>query len=124
MQEIKAKLTVILPGRVMIPKNKCTKGDYESFSLKVINDKRKLETLNVFCRKCIPAKQVINITKESFNYMTAKSKKAAEDKENCPTFSTPKKWFMMSKKERLLSHFAHTTLALGGISFEYIIFED
>lgn len=124
MEEIKAKLTIILPGRTMIPKEKCTKGDYDSFQLKVLNDKRKLETHTIYTRKCIPAKEVINISKESFKYMTAKSKKAQEDKENCPSFATPKEWFMLSRKERLLAHFKFTAQTLGGEDFEYIIFED
>ena len=140
MNEIKLNLSIVLPGRILLSKEECLKTTRETITdksgkkktvIKVIEDYSKMnkhsmkvrgvkksdsETITFFTRKSIPATQSINMTKESYDYMT--------DRNSCPPWSKQSKWNTMSKKERLESHLQRTTEHLGGISYTYQIFED
>ena len=142
--EIKVSLTVELPGAIMWSKEECLKTTHKVIEKKTkagkiykktikvrVEDWDKMEKHTVrvtdingtnpeiiafHTRKCKPATQSLNISKEAYEYMI--------DKDSCPSWSKPGKWVAMSKKERLESHLQRTVAHLGGISYTYQVFED
>ena len=140
MSEIKLSLSVILPGSIMLSKEEClkttqktitTKNGRKKTVTKVVEDWDKMEkhTMEVtdtdgtnpeiitfHTRKCKPATQSLNISKEAYEYMI--------DKDSCPSWSKPGKWDTMSKKKRLEAHLQRTVEHLGGVSYTYQVFED
>lgn len=138
--EIKVSLTIGLPGAIMWSKEKCLKTIKETITTKngrkrtvtkVVEDWDKMEkhTMRVtdkdgtnpeiitfHTRKCKPATQSLNMSKEAYEYMI--------DKNSCPSWSKPNKWAAMSEKERLEAHLQKTVEHLGGISYTYQVFKD
>lgn len=146
MTEIKVNLSVILPGSVLFSKEECLKttqkviekktktGKVYKKTVKVqvedwdkmdkhvlhvvdgyVDNKPVKEVLEIHTRKSKPATQSLNICKESYEYMTSK---------DCPSWSKPKVWNAMNKKERLESHLQRITEGLGGVSYTYQVFEE
>lgn len=86
---IKVSLNIVLQGRAIFSKQEC------------------LENPKV----C----QVLNMTKEAYDYMTSTS---------CPPWSSPFMWKKQSKKQRLEAHLADIMKLFNGISFTYTVFDD
>lgn len=144
MSEIKLSLSITLLGRVMLSKDECLKTTHKviekktkagkiykkTIEVKVEDwDKMEKHTMRVtdtngfnpeiitfHTRKCKPATQSLNMSKEAYEYMI--------DKDSCPSWSKPGKWAAMSKKERLEAHLQKTVEHLGGTSYTYQVFED
>ena len=144
MSEIKLNLSIELPGSTMLSKDECLKTTHKVIEKKTkagkiykktikvrVEDKDKMEKHTVrvtdtnganpeiitfHTRKCKPATQSLNISKEAYEYMI--------DKDSCPSWSKLGKWAAMSKKERLEAHLQRTVAHLGGISYTYQVFED
>lgn len=140
MSEIKLSLSIELRGSTMFSKEECLKTTQETITTKngrkrtvtkVVEDWDKMEkhTMRVtdtngtnpeiitfHTRKCKPATQSLNISKEAYEYMIGK--------DSCPSWSKPSKWTAMSEKERLEAHLQRTVEHLGGISYTYQVFED
>lgn len=140
MSEIKLSLSVELRGSTMFSKEGCLKTTQETITTKngrkrtvtkVVGDWDKMEkhTMRVtdkdgtnpeiitfHTRKCKPATQSLNMSKEAYEYMI--------DKDSCPSWSKPGKWAAMSEKERLEAHLQRTVEHLGGVSYTYQVFED
>lgn len=144
MGEIKLSLSIELQGRTMFSKEKCLKtihkviekktkaGKIYKKTIKVkvedwdkmerhtmrVTDKNDTnpEIITFYTRKCKPATQSLNINKEAYKYMI--------DKDSCPSWSKPKKWAAMSKKERLEFHLQRIAEHFGGTSYTYQVFED
>ena len=144
MNEIKLSLNVELQGSTMFSKEECLKTTHkvigkktkagkiykktievkvedwdkmEKHSIRVANIKgTNPEIITFHTRKCKPATQSLNISKEAYEYMI--------DKDSCPSWSKPGKWAAMSEKERLEAHLQRTVEYLGGISYTYQVFED
>lgn len=140
MSEIKLSLSIELRGSTMFSKEKCLKTTQETITTKngrkrtvtkVVEDWDKMEkhTMRVtdtngtnpeiitfHTRKCKPATQSLNMSKEAYEYMI--------DKDSCPSWSKPGKWAAMSEKERLEAHLQRTVEHLGGVSYTYQVFED
>lgn len=140
MSEIKLSLSIELRGSTMFSKEECLKTTQETITAKngrkrtvtkVVEDWDKMEkhTMRVtdkdgtnpeiitfHTRKCKPATQSLNMSKEAYEYMI--------DKDSCPSWSKPGKWAAMSEKERLEAHLQRTVEHLGGISYTYQVFED
>ena len=140
MSEIKLSLSIVLRGSTMFSKEECLKTTQETITTKngrkrtvtkVVEDWGKMEkhTMRVtdtngtnpeiitfHTRKCRPATQSLNMSKEAYEYMI--------DKDSCPSWSKPGKWAAMSKKERLGAHLQRTVEHLGGTSYTYQVFED
>lgn len=144
MSEIKLSLSIELQGSTMFSKEECLKTTHkviekktkagkiykktiearvedldkmEKHSMKVANlNGTSPEIITFRTRKCKPATQSLNISKEAYEYMI--------DKDSCPSWSKPGKWAAMSKKERLEAHLQRTVEYLGGISYTYQVFED
>ena len=89
----------------------------EKHSMRVANTNgTNPEIITFHTRKCKPATQSLNMSKEAYEYMI--------DKDSCPSWSKPGKWAAMSEKERLEAHLQRTVEYLGGISYTYQVFED
>ena len=144
MNEIKLSLSIELPGSTMFSKEECLKTTHkviekktkagkiykktikvkvedwdkmEEYSMKVTNrDGTNPEIITFHTRKCKPATQSLNISKEAYEYMI--------DKDSCPSWSKPGKWAVMGKKERLKTHLQKIVEHLGGTSYSYQVFED
>lgn len=140
MSEIKLSLSIELQGRTMFSKEECLKTTQETITTKngrkrtvtkVVEDWDKMERptmriedvkgsnpeiITFHTRKCKPATQSLNISKEAYEYMIGK--------DSCPSWSKPSKWAAMSEKERLEAHLQRTVEHLGGISYTYQVFED
>lgn len=140
MSEIKLSLSIELQGSTMFSKEEClktiqkvitTKNDRKRTVTKVVEDWDKMnkhtirvtdtnstnpEIITFHTRKCKPATQSLNISKEAYEYMIGK--------DSCPSWSKPGKWAAMSEKERLEAHLQRTVEHLRGISYTYQVFED
>ena len=144
MNEIKLSLSIELPGSTMFSKEECLKttrkviekktkagkiykktieakvedwDKVEKHSMRVANmNGTNPEIITFHTRKCKPATQSLNMSKEAYEYMI--------DKDSCPSWSKPGKWAAMSKKERLEAHLQRTVEYLGGTSYTYQVFED
>lgn len=138
--EVKVSLTIGLPGAIMWSKEECLKTTQKAITAKngrkrivtkVVEDWDKMEkhTMRVtdtdgtnpeiitfYTRKCKPAMQSLNISREAYKYMI--------DKDSCPSGFKHSKWAAMSKKERLEAHLQRTVEHLGGTSYTYQVFED
>lgn len=130
MAEIKVSLNIKLPGRVLLSQESADaleKQNLQGYSVhKMVVEwgKGKKDLINIKTRNCVPAVQSINISKEAYEYMTAKDKKKERDGINCPSFSTPQKWFPLSRKERLEAHLREIAASRGGVLMNYQVFED
>lgn len=139
MSEIKLSLSIELRGSTILSKEECLKTTQETIIkngrkrtvTKVVEDWDKmekhtmrvtdkdgtnLEIITFHTRKCKPATQSLNMSKEAYEYMI--------DKDSCPSWSKPGKWAAMSEKERLEAHLQRTVEHLGGVSYAYQVFED
>lgn len=116
--ETKVKLDIIIPGCQMYSEKECKKNANTTQHVFSVYNKteRKNKQFRYFTRNCIPATQSINISKDSYDYMTSLDSK--------PIGISLNNWKRMSKIKRLENHLAQTCEALGGLSFTYIIFED
>lgn len=121
--EIKVSLSVVLPGGIMysqeqaeaLEKVKSASG-FDSFSMTVEEpDGKDKETIRVKTRKSIPARQSINLTKESYDSMVSKE---------CPHWANQRDWAARNNKMRLEAHLQKICDSLGGISYNYQVFED
>lgn len=144
MIDIKLNLSIELPGSTMLSKEECLKttrkvikkktkagkiykktievkvedwDKMEKHSMRVANTNgTNPEIITFHTRKCKPATQSLNMSKEAYEYMI--------DKDSCPSWSKPGEWTAMSEKERLEAHLQRTVEYLGGISYTYQVFED
>ena len=140
MSEIKVSLTITLKGSVMFSKEECLKTTQETITTKkgrkrtvtkAVEDLSKMEknTLRVtdkngtnpeiitfHTRKCRPATQSVNMSKEAYEYMISK--------DSCPAWIKVGKWYVKSKRERLEAHLQKTVEHLGGTSYTYKVFDD
>lgn len=144
MNEIKLNLSIELPGSTILSKEECLKttrkviekktkagkiykktikvkvedwDKMEKHSMRVSNiDGTSPEIITFHTRKCKPATQSLNMSKEAYEYMI--------NEDSCPSWSKPGKWAAMSEKERLEAHLQRTVEYLGGISYTYQVFED
>lgn len=134
MSEIKLNLSIEIPGRTMFRENECLKKIerhlkrngktrllidtvYDSDKTEkniLVSDKGDVYTYHT--RKCIPARQTVNISKEVYTYMVGN--------DSAPSHITHKAWIGMSKKERLQTHLKMIADDLGGTSYTYKVFED
>ncbi len=144
MIDIKLNLSIELPGSTILSKEECLKttrkviekktkagkiykktievkvedwDKMEKHSMRVANiNGTNPEIITFHTRKCKPATQSLNMSKEAYEYMI--------NEDSCPSWSKPGKWTAMSEKERLEAHLQRTVEYLGGISYTYQVFED
>lgn len=119
MSNIKAQLTLILPGRVMVSEKlaKENPNQYTQHStLNVEGKNGKKETLHIRTRKCVPCIQIRNITKECYDYIT----KEATSHGN----HTSVAWKKMNGMERFDSLMKELAEEAGAIDYSFKIFQD
>lgn len=134
MSEIKLNLSIETPGRAMFRENECLKkierhlkrNGKTRLLIDTVYDSDKTEknilvldkgdVYTYHTRKCIPARQIVNISKEAYTYMVGN--------DSTPSHITHKAWIGMSKKERLQTHLKMIADDLGGTSYTYKVFED
>jgi hypothetical protein len=139
MDDIKVNLSIVLPGRTLFSKEECLKTiqkesttkkgkvkkvftQVEDFAktdkntISVYTKENGRELITFYTRKCIPAKQSLNISRDAYKYMTST--------ESCLSSIKQQRWASMSKKERLEAHLAEIVSSVKGVSFTYKVFED
>lgn len=130
MSDLKLSVTIELQGSVMMTPQECGEnpenynGHTTVLNVKHYDKKTKKsfyrkEVVKYQTRKCIPAYQSINMSQESYDYMTSTA---------CPEWFMPKGglkiWKNLSKKQRLEEHLTRTCEALNGKSYTYIVYDD
>lgn len=116
---IKISLSIALPGSVLFSKEssfKNGKPDPEKHHkefMKIEDGKGHFETITVNTRKCIPAKQIINISEEAYNYFISDEKPS--DYRN--------DWKSMSIQARLYWHLSEIAKSRGGKMISYQVLE-
>lgn len=121
MSEIKVNLSLTLPGSVMLSEQECSKNPkycYDNFFMKVCKDAKgkQKEIIHIKTRKSKPAKQNIKLSREAYDYMTAK--------DSYPTPKLKKEWEKFSVNQRLQYHCGQIAEALGAIGFTFEVFDD
>lgn len=132
MNDVKVNLNLVLQGRTLLSheqaeafeKEKSGTG-YDTFRLdieetKISGNKKvtKKETIFPKVRKSKTIKQTINLSKESYDYMTS------TDDRDCPRFIRPKQWKAMNAKMKLEAHLERIAQHLGAQSFTYNVLDD
>jgi hypothetical protein len=125
MSDIKLSLTVAVPGGKFMSEEACQSShNYETSIINLETIKKDKKTKKTFkasehiviqTRGTILVNQVINMSREAYNYMTS-----SESPEWCPK----KIWSSLGKAKRLEKHMERTCAALGGVSFTYTVFPD
>lgn len=127
MVSIKLSVTIELPGSTMMTSQVCDENPTENYrrhrillNVKHFDKKTKksfyrIEPLEFKTRKCIPAKQSINMSNEAYEYMTSAA---------CPEWYPfgIGKWKRLSPIERLEQHLDRICKSFKGISYTYVIF--
>lgn len=127
MSEIKARLSMEVPGATMLSSQDCEKMSkkeaYDHFTMVVENKVKKgkksvkeRETIHVSTRKSRPARQSISISKEAYNYMT--------DAKEIPSPRLAKTWGSMTASQRLKYHLSLIAENFGATSFSYEVLDD
>lgn len=116
---VKISLSITLPGSVMYSKQSCLKNGkldpekYHKEFMKIENGKGHFETITINTRKCIPAKQIISISEDAYNYFISDEKP--------PEYRND--WKSMSKEARLYWHLTEIAKSRGGKMLEYQILD-
>lgn len=116
MIDVKVNLTIQLPGATMIPEKESLRyskqlerevPDWEKNDISQIElgDGKNTKIYKVFTRKSIPARQVIQLSEATYNYMVG-NEKTKENKDL--------NWSNMSAKQRLIWHCNQIAESLGG----------
>ena len=116
MSEIKVRLSVVLPGRIMLSEQECSKNPKESYkheSVSIPIKGHKWETIHYAVRKYRTAKEVVNISLESYKYMISNE---------VPSWMSPKIWKQLNAKERLNEHMKRISESLNGLSYTFEVF--
>jgi len=123
MSTTKLSLTILVPGATMVSKEKSLK-NFKKDNQEIIPEvhdtlrislregpNEKVYTIKI--RKSIPAKQVINMSEEAYNYFVSNEK---------PYNFKGTGWANLSRNERLFWHCSQIAASLGGIvdSFEVL----
>lgn len=116
---VKVNLSITLPGSVMLSQQVAenTPDSFDEFKVEVSGPKGEdREVLTVQTRKCVPASQSLNISKDAYDAMI--------DKELYPYWCKAGTWAGMNDRMRLEAHLKRIAEGLGGTSFTYLVFED
>lgn len=121
MKNIKLSLSILLPGGTMYSKQECFKNPtvkdenaknnldlrkFNSFQIK-LRDAKKVETHRIFVRKSKPAKQVLNLSEEAYNYFIGQEKPEKYRSELGP-------WNKLTKNQKITWHCNNIAENLGG----------
>lgn len=123
MDNVKVSLTVILKDSNTVNavnpsakvKGKKEKKNFKDKERIEHNDGKNITTAYSCFPTVFKARQVINITREAYDYMVSN---------NCPVFSSKGLWAKLSKKNRLEAHMKLYCEYLNGESYHYNILDD
>lgn len=129
MSEIKVRLNMKVPGAQMLSSQDCEKMStneaYDNNSLSIAykvktgnKTKIKREIISFNTRKSIPCRQNLCISTEAYNYMVS-----TEIPGNFPS-NSKRKWFTMTKKQRLEWHLNNIAEGLNAESFTYDVLDN
>ena len=127
MNEIKVRLSMEVPGAIMLSSQDCekmSKKEAYDHTIVIVEQKvkkgkklvTKKETLHINTRKSIPARQCISISKEAYSYMT--------DAKEIPSPKLLKTWGSMTTAQRLEYHLNLIAEDFGATSFSYEVLDD
>ena len=127
MSEIKVRLSMEVPGAIMLSSRDCEKMSkkeaYDHTTIVVEERVKKgkkvtkqKETFHINTRKSRPARQCISISKEAYDYMT--------DAKEIPSAKLVKSWGRMTHIQRLEYHLNMIAENFNAISFSYKILDD
>lgn len=127
MNEIKVRLSMVVPGATMLSSLDCEKMSkkeaYEQSTVTVDSKVKKgkkfkteKEVLHINTRKSRPAKHNILINKDAYKYMTSKS--------DIPSPTLTKIWGNLSAKKRLEYHLGLIAEYFRAYSYSYEILDD
>ena len=114
--EIKVSATFFIPGRKMYSENQCEENQslYNNESISIYDGKKKKNiTYHYKTKTQEPALQKINLTPESYDYLTTTK----------PSFVNPKEWKNMSKKKRLALQLNIIAENFNGVLNDFEIFD-
>lgn len=142
MSEIKVRLSLLVPGATMLSSQECEEKPKESYTQETIKlvywtkkGKKKVEDITINLRKNRPAKQVICISKEAYDFMVNSSeipnpkyakkiKVARKTKGKGVKTEIMTVWANFTDKQRLEYHLADIAEAMNANGFSYEILED
>lgn len=119
MTDIKISLSIELQGSVMYSKESSLKNGkplpemHNKEFMKIQDGKGHFESITVNTRKCIPAKQIINLSQEAYDYFISDDKPIEYRGD----------WKKMSERARLHWHMEEIAKALGGKVIDYSILD-
>lgn len=127
MNEIKVRLSMEVPGAIMLSSQDCekmSKKEAYDHTIVVVEQKvkkgkklvTKKETLHINTRKSRPARQCISISKVAYSYMT--------DAKEIPSPKLLKTWSSMTTAQRLEYHLNLIAEDFGATSFSYEVLDD
>ena len=114
---IKVSLYIELPGSTMYSKESSLVNGtpipdrHNKEFLKVENGNGREETIVINTRKCIPAKKVVNLTEDAYNYFISDEK----------PYEYKGDWRKMTPAARLQYHMEELSKAMGGKMIDYVI---
>lgn len=118
MDNVKVSATFVLPGRTLVAEKSISKKDTITYHEEIVSffcDKKR-HTINLQLRNGKPAIQKMNITLESYNYMTS-------DEGRLESISKGM-WKQLSKAKKVKLHLAEIAKNIDGKLLEFSIFED
>lgn len=135
MIDIKVRLNILVPGAVMYSEQSCSKNDkgkkvvleemtepgHVSFLTKNAEGKMVRQRIDFRTRKCIPARQVLNMSTDAYEYMISKS---VPEWFRVPTGNAKAIWEKMSETERLEKHLERTAAHFQGTVENYQVIDD
>ena len=162
MYDIKINLTMLLPGRTMMSEQECfittqevisKKGKKakvvktkvtpdpkktEKFTMKVCDqDGKNPEVITVHTRKCLPARQILNISKEAYENFISKTPPSnfnapkIANQLNIDLAVKPKNvstsnyvWGLLTLNQRLVYNLKELCNSLGGEFSSYFLLDD
>lgn len=125
MSDIKVNASFVLPGRTLPAEPPCSKKGKEKKekkeeSAEILYRQEKIRTKNqaivINLRKGIPAKQVVHLSLDAYNYMTSQ--------DNPPYGVKSFDWKRLSKTKRLKLHLQEIGKNFGGELEDFVVLED
>ena len=144
MIDVKISLTVALPGGVMVSKQACLKNAKnnnsnlnekqletlftveccDTHTLFVTNDKREREKIVYHTRKSKPALQVIQLSRDAYNYFVGDEAPAGYLPDLQYSKARDRSWKQALTEFKIVWHLQRIAESLGGQIKEFTVFED
>lgn len=147
MSETKLRVSITLPGRVLLPKQLCFKTSIETVKGKQIKREVPIEGMcehthvsvphvdpktgkkyvghyDIYVPKCKPASKVINMSREAYDYFTSSAAPAWFRVSGKNRNQTQDAWKKLPEEERIRVHLTRTAESFGGELADFQILDD